>query len=173
MYIPAHHNHGPSQSLHYWEICVLSENQALNMCFRRKKTSSKSAILLCPTYFHSRMACKTRQSEMANTSPYHIPVLGNVPPIKIENLFSWRHFSARSSFYISNWYSYPISSHTKYLKEIVGQVFEIYAIELLGSLPTDEAWVMTSLALHYISIRSTLTYREYYAKCVMIHWILQ
>ena len=26
------------------------------------------------------------------------------------------------------------------LKEIVGQVFEIYAIELLGSLPTDEAW---------------------------------
>ena len=27
----------------------------------------------------------------------------------------------------------------KYLKEIVGQVFEIYAIELLGSLPTDEA----------------------------------
>ena len=31
------------------------------------------------------------------------------------------------------------SSHKRYLKEIVGQVFEIYAIELLGSLPTDEA----------------------------------
>ena len=27
----------------------------------------------------------------------------------------------------------------KYLKEIVGQVFEIYAIELLGSMSTDEA----------------------------------
>ena len=28
----------------------------------------------------------------------------------------------------------------KYLKEIVGQVFEMYAIGLLDSLPTDEAW---------------------------------
>ena len=27
---------------------------------------------------------KTRQSEMANTSPSHMPVLGNVHPIKIE-----------------------------------------------------------------------------------------
>ena len=27
----------------------------------------------------------------------------------------------------------------KYLKEIVSQDFKIYAIELLGSLPTDEA----------------------------------
>ena len=26
----------------------------------------------------------TRQSEMANTSPRHMPVLGNVHPIKIE-----------------------------------------------------------------------------------------
>ena len=78
---------------------------------------------------------------MANTSPCHIPVLVNVPPppIKIENIFSWRYFSARSSFYIFNWYSYPRSSHEKYLKEIVCQDFELYAIELLGSLPTDEA----------------------------------
>ena len=39
---------------------------------------------------------------MANTSPRHMPVLDNVHPIKIENfdIFSWRHFSARSSFYI-------------------------------------------------------------------------
>ena len=28
----------------------------------------------------------TRQSEMANTSPRQMPVLGNVHPIKIENL---------------------------------------------------------------------------------------
>ena len=37
---------------------------------------------------------------MANTSPHHMPVLGNVHPIKIENfdIFSWRHFSARLSF---------------------------------------------------------------------------
>ena len=34
----------------------------------------------------------------------HMPVLGNVHPIKIENfdIFSWRHFSARSIFYIIN-----------------------------------------------------------------------
>ena len=39
---------------------------------------------------------------MANASPRHMPVLGNVHPIKSENIdiFSWRHFSARSSFYI-------------------------------------------------------------------------
>ena len=48
---------------------------------------------------------------MANTSPRHMPVLGNVHPIKIENfdIFSWRHFTAR----------YPRGSHEKYLKEIV------------------------------------------------------
>ena len=51
----------------------------------------------------------------------HMPVLGNVHPIKIENFdnFSWRHFFARSSFYIINWYGYPRGSHEKYLKEIV------------------------------------------------------
>ena len=96
----------------------------------------------------------TRQSEMANTSPCHIPVLGDVR--KCWLFFSWRHFSARSSFYIFNWYSYRRSKK----KEIVGQVFEIYTIELLGSLPTDEAWPH-ALTLHYICIRSTLTYREY------------
>ena len=64
---------------------------------------------------------------MANTSPRHMPVLGNVHPIKIENfdIFSWRHFSARSSFYIINWYGYSRDSHEKYLKEIVSPVFEI------------------------------------------------
>ena len=59
--------------------------------------------------------------------PRHMPVLGNVHPIKIENFdnFSWRHFSARSSFYIINWYGYPRGFHEKYLKEIVSPVFEI------------------------------------------------
>ena len=32
----------------------------------------------------------TRQSELANTSPRHMPVLGNVHPIKIENLIFFR-----------------------------------------------------------------------------------
>ena len=46
----------------------------------------------------------------------HMPVL---------IFFSWRHFSARSSCYIINWYGYPRGSHEKYLKEIVSPVFEI------------------------------------------------
>ena len=59
---------------------------------------------------------KTRQSEMTNTSPRHMPMLGNVHPIKIENfdIFSWRHFCARSRFFlIFNWYGYPRGSHEK------------------------------------------------------------
>ena len=61
---------------------------------------------------------------MANTSPRHMPVLGNVHPIKIELFFfSWRHFCARSCFYIINWYDYPRASHEKYMKEIISPVF--------------------------------------------------
>ena len=39
---------------------------------------------------------------MANTSPRHMPLLGNVHPIKIESfdILSWRHLSAHQSFYI-------------------------------------------------------------------------
>ena len=42
----------------------------------------------------------TRQSEMANTSPRHMPVLGNVHPIKIENFAT--SFLCSPSFYIFN-----------------------------------------------------------------------
>ena len=38
----------------------------------------------CPVTY-TYITCTTRQSEMANTSPRHMPVLGNVHPIKIEN----------------------------------------------------------------------------------------
>ena len=53
--------------------------------------------------------------------------LATFTPLKSKNLifFSWRHFSARSSFYIINWYGYPRGSHEKYLKEIVSPVFKI------------------------------------------------
>ena len=50
---------------------------------------------------------------MANTSPRHMPVLGNVHPIKIEK---FDIFSIRSSFYIINLYGYQRGSHGKYLK---------------------------------------------------------
>ena len=81
----------------------------------------------CRWVTHRWSQIATRQSEMANTSPRHMPVLGNVHPITIENfdIFSWRHFTARSSFYIINWYGYPRGSHERYLKEIVSPVFEI------------------------------------------------
>ena len=40
--------------------------------------------------FHMKQYIKTRQSEMANTSPRQMPVLGNVHPIKIENFDIFR-----------------------------------------------------------------------------------
>ena len=49
-----------------------------------------SAIELDPDASHSAnvqgaaQTMTTRQSEMVNTLPSHIPVLGDVPPIKIE-----------------------------------------------------------------------------------------
>ena len=60
----------------------------------------------------------TRQSEMANTSPATCQCLATFTPLKSKMLifFSWRHFSARSSCYIINWYGYPRGSHEKYLK---------------------------------------------------------
>ena len=97
---------------------------------------------------------ETRQSEMANTSPRHMPVLGNVHPINRKYICSWHHFSVLSSFYIFNRSGYPRGCHEIYFKEIVGPVFEIYTIALLGSISTYETW-------RHICIRSTLTYREY------------
>ena len=77
---------------------------------------------------------------MANTSPRLMPVLGNVHSIKIENFDIFlTSFFCSLGFYIFNRYGYPRGSHEKYLKEIIGPVFEIYAIELLGSMSTDEA----------------------------------
>ena len=39
------------------------------------------------TVYNKTQTKATRQSEMANTSPRHMPVLGNVYPIKIKNIF--------------------------------------------------------------------------------------
>ena len=65
---------------------------------------------------------------MANTSPRHIPVLGNVHPIKIENFNIVRDvISLLAQFFLflidRATQEVPIN---KYLKEIVGPVFEIY-----------------------------------------------
>ena len=66
-----------------------------------------------------------------------------------------------TSFLYFNRYGYPRGSHEIHLKEIVEPVLEIYAIELLGSMSTDEAW---RPYIRYIFIRRTLTYREYVYK---------
>ena len=81
---------------------------------------------------HKYISSQTRQSDMANTSPRHMPVLGNVHPTKIENfdIFAWRHFSARSSFYIINWYGYPRGSMKNIWKKLSVQ-FLRYPIQLL------------------------------------------
>ena len=86
------------------------------------------------------MQVQTRQSEMANTSPATCQCLATFTPLKSKMLifFSWRHFSARSSCYIINWYGYPRGSHEKYLKEIVCPVFEI------------RYWIVT--CHHYINL---------------------
>ena len=58
-----------------------------------------------------------------------------------------------------------------YLKEIVGPLFDIYAIELLGSMSTDEAW------RHLRTLHFNSEYIDLPGVCiqkrVMIHWILQ
>ena len=90
----------------------------------------------------------------------HMPVPGNVHPIKIQtfDVSSLRHFSARSRFYILiNMAAQKVRSQEKHLKEIVGPVFEIYAIELLGSMLLTRHDV---IYVRYIFIRSALTYRE-------------
>ena len=59
---------------------------------RGKKIPFHSFTMIIKTFHTSRrkthadraMTCTTRQSEMANTSPRHMSVLGNVHPIKIE-----------------------------------------------------------------------------------------
>ena len=62
---------------------------------------------------------------MASTSPRHMSVLGNVQPIKIKTMI----------FIVTSF----LCSLAKCLKEIVGPVFKIYAIGLLGSMSTGEA----------------------------------
>ena len=91
-------------------VCFLGEGRVINDEHSNIGTATSNKAIRGGKYF-------TR----------HMPVLGNVHPIKIENvdIFSWRHFSARSSCYIINWYGYPRGSHEKYLKEIVSPVFEI------------------------------------------------
>ena len=107
---------------------------SLTKWYWKKKFSSKGICSHDLQIFAARMksmktclAITTRQSEMANTSPATCQCLATFTPLKSKMLifFSWRHFSARSSCYIINWYGYPRGSHEKYLKEIVSPVFEI------------------------------------------------
>ena len=94
---------------------------------------STNNLLHRPISTNNLLHRPTRQSEMANTSPATCQCLATFTPLKSKMLifFSWRHFSARSSCYIINWYGYPRGSHEKYLKETLSVQFLRYAIELL------------------------------------------
>ena len=84
---------------------------------------------------------ETRQSEMAHTSSRHMPVLGNVQPIKIENIDMFRDvisLLARVVIFLIDRATQEVPMK-KYLKEIVSPVFEIYAITFLCSMSTEEA----------------------------------
>ena len=64
---------------------------------------------------------------MANTSPRHMPVLGNVHPIKIENVdivFVTSFLCARVVILLIDTATQEVPMK-KYLKEIVSPVFEI------------------------------------------------
>ena len=88
---------------------------------------------------------------MENTSPRHMPVLGTVHPIKIDRATQ----------------EVPM----KYLEKIVQLVLELYAIELLGSMSTDEAWCH----LRYVTFLSGVHWPtgSMYTQVVRIRWILQ
>ena len=84
----------------------------------------------------TRKANETRQSEMANTSPATCQCLATFTPLKYKILIFFRDvISLRARVFI-----FLIDSATQevpmkeYFKEMVGPVFEIYAIELLGSM---------------------------------------
>ena len=85
-----------------WESSI---NQVIEKYFWRK-IMHYLCILITYTAAPSQYYCNIcnvfhGQSQMANISPATcMPVLGNVHPIKIENIW---YFSARSSFYILNW----------------------------------------------------------------------
>ena len=78
-------------------------------------------------YTSTATQAATMQSEVANTSPRHMPVLGNVHPIKIENFDIFRDVI----FLLARVFILLIDTATqevhmkKHLKEIVRPVFEI------------------------------------------------
>ena len=81
---------GPISGYHSGQIWQMSATYV--HCSSIVVVAIVSAIELDPDASHSAnvqgaaQTMTTRQSEMVNTLPCHIPVLGDVPPIKIENL---------------------------------------------------------------------------------------
>ena len=70
-------------------FCKLIDEAAADCNMKNEFSANRNASVLNQKkpmkkkWFNN--TCQTRQSEMANTSPRHMPVLGNVHPIKIEN----------------------------------------------------------------------------------------
>ena len=77
----------------------------------------------CSHDSHSCLGANPTENKAIRDGKYFAPPHASawqVHLIQIEkfDIFSWRHFTARSSFYIINCYGYPRGSHEKYLKEI-------------------------------------------------------
>ena len=129
------------------------------------------ATSLYTTFQHMNTRLIQLQNKQGNQRwqiprPATFQCFGNVPPIIIQqiDLFSWRHFCARSSFYIFNLIELP--------KKFPYKIFERNCRSSFWDIPH---WIvrlaaywrgMTALTLHYICIRSTWTYREYVCKCL-------
>ena len=78
---------------------------------------------------------------MANTSPRHMPVLGHVHPIKIENFDIFRDvISLHARVFILLIDRATQEVPIKNIWKKLSVQFSRYAIELLGSMCTDEAW---------------------------------
>ena len=88
--------------------------------------------------YNIHVTYKTRQSEMANTSPATCQCLATFTPLKSKILIFFRDvitLLARVFIFLIDRATQEVPMN-KYLKEIVGPVFEIYATELLSSMST-------------------------------------
>ena len=85
--------HAPGRSMYTSDIKLMGALRiklSVRRVFRSENIMSQNLLSFGNIVIDTRACmmgkcktCKTRQSEMANTSPRHMPVLGNVHPIKI------------------------------------------------------------------------------------------
>ena len=113
----------------------------------------------------------TRQSEMANTSPRHMPVLGNAHPIQIENFFVISLLARVFIFVIDRaTQEVPMKNIVLYCRSSFWDIHH-------WMFRLDVCWRgLMSLTCTYVAFLSGMhwpTRSICMHKFVMIHWILQ